>query len=244
MQNFTIITGEKQTFKPNIVMSLIMCISTQEGFALAGDSIEMFNVDGSNYEYSFDHSRKVFVTPSNVGILTCGNSTIQSENIHIAMDEFIDQHANANVEQLASAISPHFRHLRPDIDTSFILAGYINGKRTMFRVNTETDSLEKYDKHNGYNTGALWNGQTDPISRLITQSYFKNDDGTFEEYSRRSIPWSNYCLQDAIDVLRYLFEVTIGYYHFTKSLPKVSKPIDILTITKQGHQWIQKKELH
>lgn len=225
-------------------MSLIMCISTQEGFALAGDSIEMFKVNDSNYDYSFEHSRKVFVTPSNVGILNCGDSTIQGENIHIAMDEFIDQHANDNVEQLANAICPYFRRLRPDIVATFILAGYVDGKRTMFKVKTETDSIERFDKDNGYTTGALWNGQTGPISRLISPAYYKNDDGSFEEYKSRRIPWEDYCLQDAIDLLRYLFDMTIGYFHFTQSLPKVSKPIDILTITKHGHQWIQKKELH
>ena len=225
-------------------MSLIMCISTQEGFALAGDSIEMFNCEGSTYEYSFTHSRKVFVTPSNVGILTCGNSTIKGQNIHVAIDDFIRQYPNDRVDVLANARGDFFRGLRPDIKTTFILAGYIDGERVMFRVETEKDKISRFDKNNDYNTGALWNGYINPISRLLNESYYKTDDGTFKSRDMRKIPWRDYCLQDAVDLLRYLFDTTIGYYHFTKGLPVVAKPIDILAITNQGHLWIQKKELH
>ena len=225
-------------------MSLIMCISTQEGLALAGDSIEIINSNDESYDNAFAHSRKVFVTPSHVGILTCGNSTVQGRNIQFAIDAFIEQHAHDDADAIAHAIGAHFRKLRTDIDTTFIVAGHVDGDRVMYRISTKNNTVDKFDRSNDYNTGALWNGYTAPISRLINVSYYLKDNGEYVKRSGRSIPWGDYHLQDAVDLLRFLFDTTIGYYHFTDGLPRVSKPIDILVITPEGHQWIQKKELH
>ena len=50
-------------------------------------------------------------------------------------------------------------------------------------------------------------------------------------------------MQDAIDVVRYLAEVVIGYVRFTPGALTVAPPIDIAAITvHEGFQWVARKQ--
>jgi hypothetical protein len=53
-------------------------------------------------------------------------------------------------------------------------------------------------------------------------------------------------IQDAIDLARYLVEVTIGFTRFSFNRPKtVGGPIEIATITKhEGFRWIERKHFY
>jgi hypothetical protein len=49
-------------------------------------------------------------------------------------------------------------------------------------------------------------------------------------------------IQDAIDLVQYLADVTAGYMRFKPGIPSVAPPIDIATITRfQGFKWVRRK---
>jgi hypothetical protein len=49
-------------------------------------------------------------------------------------------------------------------------------------------------------------------------------------------------IQDAIDLVKFMIEVTAGYVRFTPGAPVVHEPIDIATITLyEGFRWVQRK---
>lgn len=52
-------------------------------------------------------------------------------------------------------------------------------------------------------------------------------------------------IQDAIDLVRYLAEVTVGYVRFKQGAPTVAPPIDIAAITRhQGFKWVARKHYY
>jgi len=49
-------------------------------------------------------------------------------------------------------------------------------------------------------------------------------------------------IQDAIDLVQYLADITVGYMRFKPGMPTVTPPIDIAVITPfQGFKWVRRK---
>jgi len=52
-------------------------------------------------------------------------------------------------------------------------------------------------------------------------------------------------LQDGIDLVRFMIEVTIGYVRFAPGAPTVASPIDLAAITRyEGFRWVQRKHYY
>lgn len=52
-------------------------------------------------------------------------------------------------------------------------------------------------------------------------------------------------LQDAIDLVKYMIDVTVGFVRFTPGPPTVAEPIDIAAITKhEGSRWVRRKHYY
>lgn len=52
-------------------------------------------------------------------------------------------------------------------------------------------------------------------------------------------------IQDAIDLVKYLADVTVGYVRFKQGAPTVAPPIDIAAITRhQGFKWVSRKHYY
>jgi hypothetical protein len=52
-------------------------------------------------------------------------------------------------------------------------------------------------------------------------------------------------MQDAIDLVRYLADVTVGFVRFKPGIPTVAPPIDIAAITRhQGFRWVSRKHYY
>jgi hypothetical protein len=48
-------------------------------------------------------------------------------------------------------------------------------------------------------------------------------------------------IQDAIDLARYLIELTIGFVRFSSGAPTVGGSVEIAAITKhEGFRWVQR----
>ncbi|AND70214.1 hypothetical protein ATSB10_27600 [Dyella thiooxydans] len=52
-------------------------------------------------------------------------------------------------------------------------------------------------------------------------------------------------IQDAVDMVHYLIEVTCGYVRFSPGPSTVAKPIDLAAITKHnGFKWVARKHYY
>lgn len=107
--------------------------------------------------------------------------------------------------------------------------------------------------------GVLWSGQTDAISRVLTG--FSEDmpdvlrqklgvpgdevDSAIKvmrNYLKEELVFPGMPIQDAIDLARFLVELTENFYRFRPGAPTVGGPIEIASITKhEGFKWIQRK---
>jgi hypothetical protein len=60
--------------------------------------------------------------------------------------------------------------------------------------------------------------------------------------SRTELAHTGMPLQDAIDLVKYLADVTVGYVRFKQGVPSVAPPVDIAVVTRhQGFKWVARK---
>lgn len=107
-------------------------------------------------------------------------------------------------------------------------------------------------------SGAQWWGQPEAIARVMlgtslqVSTALQNlnvDQASAEAYTRAiqsqvHLPFVQPAMpiQDAIDLARFLVELTIQFTRFTPGHPTVGGPIEIAAITKhEGFRWVQRK---
>lgn len=148
------------------------------------------------------------------------------------------------------------------------VAGYnVDGSHEVYNVYIPGEILQRRDSYQkGMEYGANWIGQTDVVSRIvkgwdprILNAPFVSDSvkqkGQPEvekqlnglEYA---INWGAMTLQDAVDFTILVIQTTSAMQRFSDGIqadpgdmPGVGGPVDVLVITPDGPQWIQKKEL-
>lgn len=63
--------------------------------------------------------------------------------------------------------------------------------------------------------------------------------------SRTELAHTGMPIQDAIDLVKYLADVTVGFVRFKQGAPTVAPPIDIAAITRhQGFKWVTRKHFY
>ena len=236
-------------------MSFIIAIHVQEGLVFASDSRITYNTTTSKEgkdtrllgAHFTDTTYKTFLTKSNVGISTCGDASISGKPIAGYIEDFLNLHNTDDVVAIKDTIIPYFEAIYPQLDTSFIVGGYITKKdgtreQKLYRVKTAQKSIIEVET---ITQGAEWAGETDILSRLITNVYIKSGkEESFVPHVNYDILWNYLTLQDAIDFARYAVQTTIDTMRFQKRVKTVGGPIDILVIKPSGAQWISRKELH
>lgn len=234
-------------------MSFIIALHIGDGLVFASDSRITYNhtkteKDGKKTVEQGVHfsnsSPKTFLTASNVGISYCGDSTIHNKPITGYIERFIEGVKDKDVDVVKEQIVPYFKALDDTLDTSFIIGGYRSeegeNKQKLYRLNTKTEKLETIDTSN---QGAVWNGEVDIMSRILTPVYSKRADGSYVEFTSYPILWQYLTLQDAVDFARYAVRTTIETMNFQRRVKTVGGPIDILVIKPTGAIWIDKREL-
>ncbi len=156
----------------------------------------------------------------------------------------------------------------PDKDKpllGFVVAGY-SSQKTMAEEYViqmrEGELMGPEPLRNVEQTGVSWHGQTDAISRLLTgvapeiQKVLHEDLGVPEDQltpayqvlrNRLTVPLvpAAMPIQDAIDLARFLVDVTINYHRFLPGAPVVGGPIEIAAITKhEGFKWVERKHYY
>lgn len=201
--------------------------------------------DEKTITFDFSNStNKVFCTKRGVGISTCGNADIQGKPIAGFIEHFILENNDAFVDDVAKKLLSHFRDLQPELESIFHVCGYDSeGKQRIYKVNTESNKTE--ESNPGFFQGAIWDGESDVLIRLIQQCWLAGADGKPEQsLVTYPIPWNFFSLQDAIDFATFAMSVTIGTIRFQNRLKTVGGPVDVLAIKPGGAVWVQRKTLH
>ncbi|MDD4363867.1 MAG: hypothetical protein PHD33_06670 [Atribacterota bacterium] len=249
-------------------MTLLVTVYVKEGIIMASDSRISFDetqiindsegckaqtIKRCNVHYS-DTSYKLFVTKSGVGISACGAASINNSPIAGYIDTFVRENANTSVTEIPNKLLEYVTSLDPNLESEFHIAGYFdnNGllEQKAYRVFTSpnTPPDNKIEIINTTEQGAMWNGETDVVSRLISQElYLKSTDQGRDIYmihAGHGILWQYFTLQDAIDFAESAIKTTIDCIRFQQRPKTVGGPIDILLIKPDGHRWITQKVLH
>ena len=242
-------------------MSFIITVYTNEGIVMASDSRTTYtttvNLPNGIIERQFgtqitDTTNKTFLTPSNVGISTCGDATIGQTPIAGFIEDFISQKTDehSSVNAISSGLINYFSDISPNLDTIFIVAGY--NENTFVK---EINRIYIRDKKivpvkDTQESGAVWNGETDTLVKLInrvaTRTELSNPNGEvkYSDLPFYCIGFNVFTLQDAINFAEYAVDVTIKTMRFQERVKTVGGPIDILVIQPNNARWLAHKELH
>ena len=234
-------------------MSFIIAIHVGDGLVFASDSRITYSHTSTKENGSkiieqgihfTDSSPKTFLTPSNVGISYCGDSSIQNKPITGYIEQFIDEHKEGDVDVIANEIIPFFTSIENGINTQFLIGGYKNEgdsiKQKLYYVNTRTKEVSE---QNTSIQNAIWSGETDVMIRILNPVYKKSEDGQYNEIVSHPVLWHYFTLQDAIDFARYAVRTTIETMNFQSRVKTVGGAIDILVIKPNESIWIQKRKL-
>ncbi len=249
-------------------MTLLVTVFVTEGIVMASDSRLSFNqtqlvnnADGTpskqinnvGIHYS-DTSYKTFVTKKGVGISSCGDAAINGSPIAGYIDTFVRENADTSVQDIPQKLLDYFRALNPNLSSEFHVAGYQENEgkleQKIYRVFTSPhfEPDKRVEIVNTQDSGAMWNGQVDVLSKLINPSYFKRSDvngnDIYVPNQHYGILWQYFTLQDAIDFAESAIKMTIDCIRFQQRSKNVGGPIDILVIKPDESEWLIQKKLH
>jgi hypothetical protein len=237
-------------------MSFIIAVHVGEGIVLASDSRTTYNSTETLPDnqivnlfgiHATNTTDKTFICPNRCGISTCGDSSIYDMPITSYVQSFIREKikSKTKVDEIPEKLIEYFRSFDPTPDTHFFVAGYykVDGifKQALYRVQISDNYFEKVDTDV---QGAIWDGETIVLTRLLKSVGIEKDDGSYMPLPNQEVLWNYFTLQDAIDFAKYAVETTISTMRFQNVVKTVGNPIDILVIQPEKDPfWISKKEL-
>lgn len=235
-------------------MSFIITVHTNEGIIMASDSRTTYTTTNTRPDGTVeknigvqitDTTYKTFMCNNRIGLSTCGTASIKNMPIAGYIEEFISQKVSddSSVEQISQELLAYFSQYTPTPNTLFIVAGYNKGDTKQYIRRVYVGSNQVVERSTDI-PGAIWDGETDVLRRLIKNVAVKNDDGTYDDQDYYNIGFNFFTLQDAIDFAQYAVDSTIKTMFFQDRVKTVGGPIDILAIKPDGAFWIQHKELH
>lgn len=236
-------------------MSFIIAVHVKEGIVLASDSRTTYTETTKSGKlttikygtHTTDTTNKTFLCPNNIGISTCGDSSLCGAPITGYIESFIREKITeqTNITSVPQMLIEFFNATPEVPDTTFIVAGYSTIQnipvQCVYTLNVKKKSVSYIDTTF---QGAKWCGETQTMSKIIQTTYMKDAEGTEISLGETNITWGLFTLQDAINFARYAIETTINTMRYSNVVETVGGPIDILVIKPDQAFWIQRKELH
>ncbi len=143
----------------------------------------------------------------------------------------------------------------------FVVAGYSAGQRQGEAYTVEIDdkgvcTVSPVLAVNGY--GAVAKGQPEAVLRLLNGWSPRVYEGMVASgidakdamkfltgLQMEPLVQAYMPIQDGIDLVRYLIQVTEGFVRFTPGAPTVHEPVDLAAITyHEGFRWVQRKHYY
>jgi Proteasome subunit len=260
-------------------MTVIVGITTPDGVVLASDSRTTQSEEGAHRILS-DSAQKVFEI-GRFGVATSGLAFIGGNTIAGLMDQFVAQlgdqaaeEVNAFTDALGEFFTSRFTAWWGEDgetwDTEelgfpliFLIAGYdAQGIGHIHRVLIPGPGRAEYSP-NTTERGAVWEGQTDVINRLLKGVDWSQLHLPEEELSEEAIEQIvddlgslqyktlfPVTVQDAVDYSSFLIRTTIDMQRFSDGtlgdpglVPGCGGPVQILVVERSRTVWAAKPEL-
>lgn len=266
-------------------MTIAISLKVNDGVVLATDSASTIFAPSSGDNPPgvikvYQNAEKLFnlCKGKPIGSITWGSGSIGYASISTLMKDFRkiqkdnDKYKEVDIKTIANDLATFIHKAkyipaystwpekdRPNI--GFIIAGYSNQESFAEEWKFEIiegklvgpDIVRKKEE-----SGLIWNGEPEAISRLILGYSQKlpsvlKDCGLDEEVTSKIINHARahfavpmvidpMPIKDAIDVAEFLVETTINFSKFSPGASTVGGPIDIAAITKhEGFKWIKRK---
>ena len=231
-------------------MSLVVTVYVPSGIVMAADS----RITAQRNEERAEGERKVLVQQALVlsdnaykvvalrsigaGVSVYDAAMINNQpadsHVHRFEEEALAE--GDDVIRAAEKLLAYFRDNFPGVPIGFHMAGYRQEERVrvpyVFGGHTRQEGPPKrlnVDAKGNVGFGIARSGDLLVVNRLIDQNLMPRFD---------AMP-----LQDAVDYAVHLIRTTIDTMRFEPRFPSVGGAIDVLVITPDGMQWVQRKEL-
>lgn len=239
-------------------MSIVVATLCAEGIAMAADSrclIQEQVTDRSTGEVKTRFldmalsGEKIFLTANNVAIGITGRDKIKGKRGTMFLKEYFRERPGMNAKQVAGEINSLFVEDKSIREMGIIVAGYCKGKRKTEEARWETCqkpwlfelSTEERGKIRSFDRPiAVWKGEEDILLRLIGKEVTLREGRKRVDMVDFVIPFNLFSLRDAIAFSETGVELTMRIMQFQNREQSVGTPIDILTLTPDGAEWLQK----
>jgi hypothetical protein len=200
--------------------------------------------------------------------MTWGNGSINNESISTLVKDFRKESKEKEYDPV-EAIVNEFRlflenKITPETSLGFLIAGYSKGEGhpEMFLININDGKIEEPEELNADDPLSIsWFGETLFLTRLLLGFDERlleifEDNGVDGETINNILRNCREKLQlplgvpampikDAIDLVKFLADISVNSSRFVPGAQVIGGPIDIAVITKhEGFKWIQRKHYY
>ena len=176
-----------------------------------------------------------------------------------------DDEVYSSVIDISNKFSEFLKNkISSETNLGFLIAGYSldTGNQNMFLINVNNGNIETPIEINKDNPLAVsWFGNTQFLTRLLLgfdeklPSILKENDVPAEDIEdiinectdNLQLPLGVPAMpiQDAIDLVKFLADISVKSSRFTPGAQLIGGPIDIAVITKhEGFKWIERKHYY
>ncbi len=256
-------------------MTIAIALKINDGIVLATDSAstivgEEIEDGVRSVHHTYFTADKLFNLKkgSRIGAMTWGNGSINNDSISTLVKDFRKESEEKEYESVTAIVNDFNSFLENKITSKtsvgFLIAGYSKGEGhpEMFLININNGNIEEPMQINADDPLSIsWFGETSFMTRLLLgfderlMEIFK-DNGIDEETITNIFNDCNEKLQlplgvpampikDAIDLVKFLADISVNSSRFVPGPQVIGGPIDIAVITKhEGFKWIQRKHYY
>jgi len=253
-------------------MTITIGVAVPEGIVIGADSRTTYANARGWPKVGSDYAYKVFQLGRRSAASTFGWAWLNQRNIASLVEDFrrSDDVSEDEPQILATKLGRFFddqykKHVSAGYDKAvgsgeealgFIVGGFTTGGTgQLLRCGVPGPVVDEYWRTDS--CGAIWDGQTDIVTRLI-----KGCDGRFNidalpAEAREALEkmeyvtyFNRFTLQDAVDYVIFLMKATTEMQRFSDGVQAApgdiagtGGPLDIAVITAEGLRWVQRKEL-
>lgn len=256
-------------------MTIAIALKINDGIVLATDSAstivgEEIEDGVRSVRHTYFTADKLFNLKkgSRIGAMTWGNGSINDESISTLVKDFrkgSEKKEYGAVEAIVNDFKSFLENkITPETSLGFLIAGYSKGEGhpEMFLININNGNIEEPMQLNADDPLSIsWFGETSFLTRLLL-GFDERLFGIFEDngVDRKTIDnIFNDCreklqlplgvpampIKDAIDLVKFLADISVNSSRFSPDAQVIGGPIDIAVITKhEGFKWIQRKHYY
>ena len=234
-------------------MTIAIALKVGDGVVLGADSAATLSGDGGVANVYFNAEKLTnLVKGLPLGMVTYGLGGLDGRSV---------TSLSRDLRELLSGTNPEW-HLDPSIYTMQWVAERVRQFFYEDHYANEYPQKGKDAQGNPFDKAvsgkAVWAGVPEALDRLFggwsSQVYrgmlsaglpAKDVEQFLNSLPMEPLISSAMPLQDAIDLVKYMVDVTVGFVRFIPGPPTVAEPVDIAAITKhEGFRWVRRKHYY